>query len=77
MQSSDTQKMFSSSHYDMAASQGPVIGLEYNGKDSIKHCQEILIDVSRGSTGLVYFSTNPKTATYQIELFYSFANMQI
>ncbi|GIY71517.1 protein XRP2 [Caerostris extrusa] len=58
---------------------GPVIGLEYNGKDCINMCLETAknIATSTGCTGLVYVSTCPKTARKQIESFFSHADVQL
>ena len=56
---------------------GPVIGLDYNGENTIRACQETLVAVSCGSTGLVFVSSSPSTAMQQIENFFNYADMQM
>lgn len=56
---------------------GPVIALEYNGDECCTHCQEQVIAVSKGSTGLVFVSNSPVAATRHIDAFFSFANKEM
>ncbi len=56
---------------------GAVIGFEYNGASVCDACHETLVTVSKGSTGVVFVSSNPSSATQQIENFYNFADMQM
>lgn len=77
MQDIEAERVFGSDSYSMAARQGPVIGLDYNGENSIRACQETLVAVSRGSTGLVFVSSSAGTAMQQIENFFNFADMQM
>ncbi|XP_064600443.1 protein XRP2-like [Liolophura sinensis] len=73
----DSQRVFGSESYDLVVRQGPVIGLEYSGKDCIKHCQECVVNLTTGTTGLVFVSQSPALATQQVENFYNFAEMQM
>ncbi|XP_046364849.1 protein XRP2-like isoform X1 [Haliotis rufescens] len=77
MQSADAQRVFGTDSYSLAVQQGPVIGLEYNGTGVIKHCQETVVDLTKGTTGLVFVSQNLTAALQQIDNFYNFADMQM
>lgn len=69
LQDAEAQQVFSSDKYAMAITQGPVIGLEYSGSNSVKVCQETLVAVSKGSTGLVFVSSGHDSARKQIDTF--------
>lgn len=69
LQDTEAQNVFSSDKYAMAITQGPVIGLEYSGPNSVKVCQETLVAVSKGSTGLVFVSSNHDSARKQVDTF--------
>jgi len=49
---------------------GAVIGLVYSGPDSCEVCQAILVEVSRGSTGLVAVSSSNLIAARQVDTFF-------
>ncbi|GFS32440.1 protein XRP2 [Nephila pilipes] len=74
-----SERIFGTNAYNKVVKRGPVIGLEYNGKDCISMCLETAknIATSTGCTGLVYVSTCPKTARKQIENFFSHADVQL
>jgi hypothetical protein len=54
-----------------------VIGLEYNGENCIQICQEVIMGITKGLTGLVFISQSRETADEQIENYYNFADMQM
>jgi len=56
---------------------GPVIGLEYSGPQSCHVCQEMLIAISKGSTGLVFVSSNFDSAAKQVDSFFRFAELNV
>lgn len=56
---------------------GPVIGMEYNGDNCIQTCQEVIVGITKGTTGLVFISQSRDTADQQIENYYNFADMQM
>lgn len=77
MQPDDAKRVFGSDSYSQATKQGPVIGFEFTGNNCIKHCQQTVIEVLQGSTGLVFVSSNKNTSHQQIENFYNYADMQM
>ncbi|XP_074661001.1 protein XRP2-like [Tubulanus polymorphus] len=77
MQLNDAKRVFMSDSYTHALKQGPVIGFEYNGDDCIQLCQQAVVAVMQGSTGLVFVSQNKSLAQQQIENFYNYADMQM
>ena len=56
---------------------GPVIGLEFNGDECIRYCQDVASTITAGSTGLVFVSQSAQLAQQQIENYYNFADMQM
>lgn len=77
MQANDAERVFGSDAYTEVASRGPVIGLEYNGEECIRYCQDVASTITKGSTGLVFVSQTPQLAEQQIENYYNFADMQM
>ncbi|XP_021347984.1 protein XRP2-like isoform X1 [Mizuhopecten yessoensis] len=77
MQPQDAQRVFGTDAYQSLVQQGAVIGLEYNGEDSINLCQVELVEFMKGTTGLVFISQSRALADKQIEDFYNFAEMQM
>lgn len=73
----DALRVFGSDAYDEVASRGPVIGMEYNGDNCIQMCQEVIVGITKGTTGLVFISQSRDTADQQIENYYNFADMQM
>ncbi|XP_060576615.1 LOW QUALITY PROTEIN: protein XRP2-like [Ruditapes philippinarum] len=73
----DALRVFGSDAYDVVVSRGPVIGLEYNGENCIQICQEVIMGITKGLTGLVFISQSRETADEQIENYYNFADMQM
>lgn len=73
------ERIFSTRSYNHVLKAGPVIALEYNGNDSIAMCVETAknIATATGCTGLIYVSTCPKTTKWQIDNFFSHADMQL
>lgn len=53
------------------------MAFEYNGENCCKVCQDTLVKVSKGSTGVVFVSTNPAGSSQQVENFFNFADMQM
>lgn len=73
----ESSEIFNSDKYATAIKQGPVIGLEYQG-DSCRHfCQETLVTVSKGSTGLVFISNARQLCQRQVEAFRRFADIKL
>lgn len=56
---------------------GPVIGLELCGDNVIKYCQDQIVNIMKGTTGLVFVSQNKTLAKKQIENFFNYADMQM
>ncbi|XP_060568964.1 protein XRP2-like [Ruditapes philippinarum] len=73
----DALRVFGSDAYDVVVSRGPVIGLEYNGENCIQICQEVIMGITKGLTGLVFISQSRETADEEIENYYNFADMQM
>ncbi|KAL5007277.1 hypothetical protein ScPMuIL_016083 [Solemya velum] len=61
--------------YTLPVQQGPVIGLEFNGPDSIAKCQEVVVNLTKGTTGMVFVSQLKSSASKQLESFYNFTDM--
>lgn len=70
-------RVFGSDAYDEVVSRGPVIGMEYNGDTCIQYCQDIIVGITKGSTGLVFVSQAKELAQQQIENYYNFVDMQL
>ena len=49
---------------------GAVIGLVYSGPSSCAACQSVLVEVSRGSTGMVAVSSSSEVAARQVDTFF-------
>ena len=49
---------------------GAVIGLVYSGPSSCAACQSVLVEVSRGSTGMVAVSSSSEVAAHQVDTFF-------
>ncbi|XP_005105257.1 protein XRP2 isoform X2 [Aplysia californica] len=77
MEPDNSRRVFASDSYANAVLQGPVIGLEMNGEGSVAICQAVVLDLMKGTTGLVFSSQSPQSAEEQIEAFYNFADMQM
>ncbi|CAH1785725.1 unnamed protein product [Owenia fusiformis] len=77
LKSEDAERVFGTDAYNAVASTGPVIGFEYNGDGVVERCQEQVVTVSQGTTGMVFVSQNHKLAAQQIDNFYNFAEMQM
>ncbi|XP_041367232.1 protein XRP2-like [Gigantopelta aegis] len=77
LQPFEAQRVFGTDSYALAVQQGPVIGLEFNGEGVIAYCQKVVVDLTKGTTGLVFVSQNLSSANQQIENFFSFAEMQM
>lgn len=56
---------------------GPVIGLEINGDGCIQYCQEVTVNVMKGTTGLVFVSQSVESAAKQLDDFYNFAELMM
>lgn len=56
---------------------GAVIGFEYNGDGCCAACQEALVAINKGSTGLVFASATPQAAAAHINNFYNFVDIQM
>jgi hypothetical protein len=56
---------------------GPVIGFEYNGDGACAACQDILMNINKGSTGAVFASSSPTAAAQHIESFYNFVDIKM
>ena len=57
--------------------EGAVIGLELNGDNACRLCQEALTSTTKEHPGLVYVSPTAETASKQIDGFYSVADMMM
>lgn len=77
LQPGDAVRVFNSDAYTELVAQGDVIGLEYNGDNCIQACQDQVVQITQGSTGLVFVSQSRELAEQQIENFYNFADMQM
>ncbi|XP_013390023.1 protein XRP2 [Lingula anatina] len=77
MQAAEAVRVFGSEAYNTVVQQGPVIGLEYNGEDCVKHCKEIVASISQGSSEMVFVTQSPELAAEQVENFYNYADMQM
>lgn len=79
MDKSDTERVFGTDAYNNVVKRGAVIALEYNGDEATNNCQNMAksIALETGSTGLVYVSSNSKSATTQIEQFFTYADIQM
>ncbi|KAK7481501.1 hypothetical protein BaRGS_00027263 [Batillaria attramentaria] len=77
MQPDDASRVFITDSYASAVKQGPVIGVEYCGEEVVRKCQERVVDIMTGTTGLVFVSQNPASAEQQIDNFFNFADMQM
>ncbi|ESO08870.1 hypothetical protein HELRODRAFT_168788 [Helobdella robusta] len=73
----ESSEIFNSDKYTMAVKQGPVICLEYCGVDCRHFCQETLVAVSKGSTGLVFISAARDHAQKQVEAFRRLAESKL
>jgi len=69
--------VFATDSYDHIVSQGPLIGLEFNGDGVVEACQSVLNSIMRDSSSLVFISSNHQEARGQIENFYNYADMQM
>uniref|UniRef100_T1IP16 Protein XRP2 n=1 Tax=Strigamia maritima TaxID=126957 RepID=T1IP16_STRMM len=78
LEASTAKNIFNSESYSQVIARGPVIGLEYNGADTVRDCQTTAMRIAKesGSTGLLYVSSNATIATKQIETFFNYANMK-
>ncbi|KAK7098375.1 protein XRP2-like [Littorina saxatilis] len=77
MQPEDATRVFGSDSYVSAVKQGPVIGVEYCGEEVVRKCQDRIVDIMTGTTGVVFVSQNPASAQRQIDNFFNFADMQM
>lgn len=77
LESDEVERVFGSQSYQTAAKQGPVIGLELCGDNVIKYCQDQIVNIMKGTTGLVFVSQNKTLAKKQIENFFNYADMQM
>lgn len=77
MQQDAAARVFASDSYASAVKQGPVIGIEFCGQEVVRKCQERVVDIMTGTTGLVFVSQGPASAQRQIDNFFSFADMQM
>ncbi|KAJ8298779.1 hypothetical protein KUTeg_022839 [Tegillarca granosa] len=77
MQPADAQRVFGTDSYAMVVQQGPVIGLEINGDGCIQHCQEVMVNLMKGTTGLVFVSQSVESAAKQLDDFYNFAELMM
>ncbi|KAG1683993.1 Protein XRP2 [Nymphon striatum] len=61
--------VFGTDSYNNVITKNPVIALHYNGEECIPTCQSMAVDIATesGSTGLVYISSNSRSANRQIE----------
>ncbi|KAK3591851.1 hypothetical protein CHS0354_005049 [Potamilus streckersoni] len=75
MQPPDASRVFRTDTYASAVSLGPVIGLEYNGDNSVQCCQEVL--ARTGPAQNTFISQSRDVAAGQVENFYNFADMQM
>lgn len=71
----DAERVFGTDSYDKVIRSGPVIAVEYAGKLCIQSCQEVAkaIATETGSTGLVYVSSQRRSATRQLQTLFSVA----
>lgn len=77
MHPDDSSRIFGTDSYTSAIKQGPVIGVQYCGENVVKKCQERIVDIMAGTTGLVFVSHNPATSQQHCESFFGFADMQM
>ncbi|KAK0068445.1 protein XRP2 [Biomphalaria pfeifferi] len=73
----DARRVFGSDSYVKAVQQGPVIGIQMNGDNCVSLCQSVILELMKGTTGLVFVSQSVAAAETQIDNFYSFAEMQM
>lgn len=48
-----------------------------NGNGIVTLCQSLVVELMKGTTGLVFVSQSPEAASAQIEAFFNFADMQM
>lgn len=56
---------------------GPVIGLEFNGKDCVQNTEDALNQICDRSLGSIYFSSTPEKALHDIDAFYNFVDLSM
>ncbi|XP_063226126.1 protein XRP2-like [Bacillus rossius redtenbacheri] len=79
MQQANAERAFKTSAYNRVLERGQVIGLHYNGPSCLQKCEKVAkkIATSTGLPGLVYVSTNPKTAQQQVNDFFNYGDIQM
>ncbi|XP_077978163.1 protein XRP2-like [Glandiceps talaboti] len=68
-------RMLGDPQYQQAVSNGPVIGLEYNGEQTIQKCSSVMQSIIGSS--IYFISKDAESASKNIDDFYSFADMQM
>lgn len=56
---------------------GSVIGLHMSGDGIVSLSQELVTELMKGTTGLVFVSQSSEAASAQVESFFNFADMQM
>lgn len=56
---------------------GPVIGLEFNGKNCVESTNEAVSEVCSNSLSNIYVSSTPEKALQDIDAFYNFVDMSM
>ena len=54
-----------------------MIGLEFSGLSVCTACQQTVMNVSTGTTGLAFISPNPQIGSENVDNFFSYADMQM
>lgn len=73
----DVARIFQSEEYRAAADSGPVIGLEFNGKDCVQNTEDALNQICDRSLASIYFSSTPEKALHDIDAFYNFVDLSM
>lgn len=63
--------------YSVISFLGPVIGLEFNGKDCVQNTEDALNQICDRSLASIYFSSTPEKALHDIDAFYNFVDLSM
>lgn len=77
MKPEDAARIFQSEEYRAAADRGPVIGLEFNGKDCVQNTEDALNQICDRSLSSIYVSSTPERALHDIDAFYNFVDLSM